>query len=233
MRKLLYVPIIHSSADLGSMAAQADKKGIAICGKEKWEAHKQTIAEFWDALFDFFKGLDPKGYKVYQDALVAEGELGMKIVEDGLNRGSKNYEIIKGLIDKGAVLVKTEDVETVKKEYAAIKALAQAHSFWARVKAYLKHILSKDRILRKRDAYIAAVIRRTLLAGETGILFIGAHHNIMDKLSPDIKVLELKNRASVLKYIKSYYFRSKEKELEELAEYLKKPISIPSLPNTF
>ena len=52
--------------------------------------------------------------------------MGLKIVEEGLKSGSKNYEIISGLIGKGAALVKTEDFDSVKKERDSIIELSRA-----------------------------------------------------------------------------------------------------------
>jgi len=224
MRKLLYVPIIHSSADLGSIAAEAEKKGIAICGKGRWQAHKQTIALFWDALSKFFESLDPGGYKIYQDGLVADGELGMKIVADGVKRGSKNYEIIYHLVERGATLVKTEDVDIVMKEYKSIVGLAKAKSFISKSTAFFKHIINKNRILIERDSCITRRIGETLKDGETGIFFIGAQHDIQNGLPSDIEVVELKDRNKVLKYMKGYYLRSKKKEIDELAKYLRESV---------
>lgn len=224
MRKLLYVPIIHSSADLGTIAAEAEKKGVAICGKERWEAHKQTIASFWNALLTYFKDLNPKGFKIYQDGMVADGEVGMRIVEDGVKRGSKNYEIINLLIKKGAIPVKTEDIDIVMKEYKAVKELAKAKTFIGKTVAYFKYISGKNKVLEERDKYIAKRIGETLEERETGVLFIGAHHNVVGKLPGDIEVTELKDREKVLQYMKGYYFRSRKEEIDKLAEYLREPI---------
>jgi pheromone shutdown protein TraB len=209
---------------LGTIAAETEKKGIAICGKERWEAHKQTIASFWDALFKFFENLKPKGYKVYQDGLVADGKVGIEIVKDGLKRGSRNYEIINHLLEKGVILVKTEDINIAMKEYKSVKELANAKTFIGKSVAYFKYICSKNKILEERDNYIAKRIGETLKEEETGILFIGAHHNIIDKLPEDIEVTELKERDKILKYMKGYYFRSRKEEVDKLAEYLKEPI---------
>ena len=225
MRKLIYVPIIHTSADLGSIAVEADKKGIAICGKERWEEHKQTIAAYWEELAAYFEVVDAKGFKIYQDGLVANGEMGIKIVADGVKRGSKNYEIIDRLIKKGAILVKTEDINIVMKEYKSVKGLAGAKTFVGKSIVFIKHVRSKNKILEERDSYIANQVAETLKEDETGILFLGAHHNVVGKLPSDIEVIELKDRNKVLNYMKGYYLRSKRKEMEELAEYLRDPIT--------
>ncbi len=42
MKRLLYVPIIHTSADLGSMAKDVAKRGKADLGEDIWKEHKKT-----------------------------------------------------------------------------------------------------------------------------------------------------------------------------------------------
>ena len=52
MRTLFYVPIIHTSADLGFLAKDVAKCGIGIAdlGKDLWEEHRKTVDGFWDAI---------------------------------------------------------------------------------------------------------------------------------------------------------------------------------------
>ena len=47
---------------------------------------------------------------------------------------------------------------------------------------------ARDLLLAKRDAFIAGRIDQTLLAGETGILFMGMLHNLAGGLPADIQV---------------------------------------------
>ena len=67
MRKLIYVPIIHMSADLGSIAKQVDKRGIAGFGEEFWKKHRETISGFWDSIVNYFSSLEVENFKIYQD----------------------------------------------------------------------------------------------------------------------------------------------------------------------
>ncbi len=173
MRKLIYVPVIHMSADLGSVARQVDKKGIAGFGEEFWRKHRETISKLWDVIFNYFIDLDVKGFKIYQDGMVADGEVGEKIVEEGVKAGSKNYEIISDLLKRGALLVKTEDFPLVKKERDRIVRIANAGSTGKKLTAYLIYRLTRDRLLKKRDRYIAERINETLRPWESGILFRG------------------------------------------------------------
>ena len=93
MRKLIHVPCIHMSADLGSIAKQFDKRGIAGFGDEFWAKHKETISGFWDSIEKYFSKLDVNNFKIYQDGMLADGEVAQKIIEDAIKAGSKNYEI--------------------------------------------------------------------------------------------------------------------------------------------
>ena len=88
MRTLIYVPIIHTSADLGSLAKEVNKRGIADLGRGVWREHMKTVEGFWDAIGRYTTSLDVAGVKIYQDGMVAEGEIGQKIVEEGEKSGT-------------------------------------------------------------------------------------------------------------------------------------------------
>jgi len=90
MRTLVYIPVIHTSADLGSLAEDITKKGIADLGEDVWKEHRRAIEGLWDAISHYFDSIDVSRIKIYQDGMVAEGEVGQKIVEEGVKSGSKN-----------------------------------------------------------------------------------------------------------------------------------------------
>jgi len=221
MRTLIYVPIIHTSADLGSIAKDVTKRGIANLGEEIWTKHRKTVEGFWDAISRYFDSLDVKGMKLYQDGMIAEAEIGKKIVEDTAKAGSKNYQLLLRLLNKGAVLVKTEDFKLVKQEYDRLLAITQAKSTIRKITAFLKYKLLKDILLSKRDGFIARRIDQTLKVNEKAILFIGALHKIKKKLPKDIRVREIKDSSKVRQYQKllPFYNRHK-KRFDELGKYL-------------
>lgn len=221
MKKLIYVPIIHMSVDLGSIAKHVDKRGIAGFGEEFWKQHRETISDFWDSIVKYFTNLEVKDFKIYQDGMVADAEVGQKIVEEGVKSGSKNYEIIDDLLKKGAILVKTEDFALVKEERDRIVKITQAKTTTQKLIAYLKYKLAKNRLLEKRDNYIAKRIDETLSYGETGVLFIGAYHNIKPKLPRDIQIKEIKDARKVRDYqrLLPFYHKNK-KQFEDLGKYL-------------
>ena len=227
MKKLIYVPIIHMSADLGSIANHVDKRGIAVFGEEFWKKHRETVSGFWDSIVNYFTNLEVKDFKIYQDGMVADAEVGQKIVDEGVKSGSKNYEIIDDLLKKGAVLVKTEDFALVKEERDRIVKITQAATTTQKLIAYLKYKLAKNRLLKKRDNYIAKRIDETLDYGETGILLIGAYHDIIPKLAKDIQVIEVKEARKISRYQNLLLSARKNKlEFEELNKYLISPVTL-------
>lgn len=209
------------AADLGTLATAVGERGIIGLGEEVWKEHLQTVKDFWDSLARYFDGLEVSGFKIYQDGLLANGDIGLKIVEEGLKSGSKNYEIISKLIHKGAVLVKTEDFALVKKERNHLIDLTKARTKREKLIAYLKYKLSKNQLLKGRDRFIAERINETLKEGETGILFIGAYHNIIPMLNEDISVKEVKKIDKVREYQRLLLFHKKYKEqFEGLSRYM-------------
>jgi hypothetical protein len=226
VKKLYLVPIIHTSADMASLASALDEGATVGLGQELWQRHKQIVSRFWDSIVQFFDSLDVHGFKVYQDGLVADGTDGRKIVEEGISRGSKNYEIIEKLWERGAVLVKTEDPTLVKQEYAYITKVAQSKSLREREAAALRYKLAQGKLLKQRDGFIAKRIGETLGEAETGILFIGAYHDVLSRLPDDIQVNQIKDVAKVREYHRVLADRKKyDQRFHQLAEYLISPVS--------
>lgn len=220
MRKLLYVPVIHVDPDLGSIASAIDKRSAEICGSQHWEKHKQTVTIFWDEIEKYFKSLDARNLRIYQDGLMADGELGHKIIQEGAKKGSRNYQIVLDLIKRGGEIRKTEDIELLKEEYGRILKLAQTKSLWERTTAYIGYRLHKDSLMDKRDRFIARTINETLKEKESGVLFIGAFHDVIPYLANEIEIEEVKNREKVRDYFKVLISRGDERKFEQLAEYL-------------
>jgi hypothetical protein len=226
MRKLYLVPIIHMSADMGSMASALDDAAAAKLTAELWQKHKETVSVFWDSIGQFFGSLDVQGFKIYQDGMIAEGEEGRRIVSEGVSRGSKNYEIVSRLLEKGSVLLKTESLSLVKQEYGFIVKMARAKSLKEKEVAAIRYKLARGRLLKQRDEYIAGRINETLSEGENGILFIGAYHNVIPILVSDIKVAQVKDVLKVREYHNVLLTTKRyDQYLQSLGEYLTSPIS--------
>ncbi len=207
--------------DLGSLAEDVAKRGIRDLGEDIWAKHKETVSGFWDSIIEYFDNLEVSGFKIYQDGMIADGDIGQKIVEEGLKSGSKNYEIISKLLQRSAILVKTEDFALVVEERDRLRQLTTKKNI-AKLIAYLKYRLIKNQLLEKRDRFIADRINQTLNNEERGILFIGAYHDIIPMLDKDIHVKEIKEIKKIREYHKVLLHGRKDRErLEVLSEYLR------------
>jgi len=226
MRTLIYVPIIHSVADMGSMGEELKRKSVSGLGENKWKTHTDTVNGYWDAIESYFENIEIyiKGTKIYQDGMFVDGEMALKLIGDGVKSGSKNSEIVSKLIKRGAILIKTEDFKMVKDEYDGLQNVVKSKTSIQKLFLLLKYKISKPVFLVRRDRFIAATIDKTLGQNETGILFIGAYHNIMKRLPKDITVIELKEIAKIRKYQRAIRSHSKKKalQLEQLAQYMVK-----------
>ncbi len=168
MRRLIYIPIVHTDADMGSLASTLEQSTAALCGKERWERHKATAAKFWQMVSDYLETLDVKNLKVYQDGFVSDGNPGKKIIEEGVRRGSKNYEIILNLLNRGAEVISTEDMALLQEEYRYISQIIKAETPSQRKLAYKEYESRKSQLTIERDNFIARTINETLEDGEWG-----------------------------------------------------------------
>lgn len=193
MRKLILIRIVHTTTDMGSMGEGLVKEGMAKVGREKWLENQKKIEKFWDDLEKEIDGLDLdySRTRIYQDGLPCGGELGLRIVRETADKGSRNYQIVRKLIERGATVEATESPELLRKEYEYIKAIVTAATAQEKADAVRRYELIKDELIRQRDAYIAKAIDISLKDDETGLLFIGAVHNIIPNLAKDIEVKSL------------------------------------------
>jgi len=193
MRKLILIRIVHTSSDMGSMGEGLVKEGMAKMGREKWLENQRKIEKFWDELEKEIDGLglDYSKTRIYQDGLPCGGELGLRIVRETADKGSKNYQIVRKLIERGAAIEATESPELLRKEYEHIKALITARTPEEKADAASRYEQIKNELMQERDAYIAKAIDISLNDNETGVLFIGAVHNVIPELAKDIEVKSL------------------------------------------
>ena len=225
MRKLLYIPILHTSEDIGSLSKAVTERGISHLGEKVWSEHVATVHKFWDSIADYCASLPASGMKIYQDGLVADGEMGAKIVAASALSGSRNYQIVELLRQRGSEIVKTEDIKLVLEERDRLVATVQARTLVAKIIAVIKYRLIKNKLLDRRDQFIANRIAETLADGRTGILFVGAYHLVRPKLPADIQVVEVKKTELVREYQTILPFsRHRHQRFAELGRYLAAPV---------
>ncbi|MCX6241185.1 MAG: hypothetical protein NTX43_05195 [Bacteroidetes bacterium] len=192
MKKLIYIPIVHNRADLGSLGSQLSLEGERKYGASAWQHHLEEVDRSWDEIeIAIFKQLKKSSFdkiRIYQDGLPVVNEIGIKIVKDAAENGSKNYLIIDNLLTRGAKLEIAENKEFLLKEYYLLSDIKKAETPEKQLEAYLIYEKMSRELLKMRDDFIANQINETLQDGEVGIAFFGAAHTVLNKLKKDIKV---------------------------------------------
>jgi hypothetical protein len=214
MKRLLYVPIIHEEADLGSAGPSLAQNSLTQAGERLWALHQETVRGFWEEVERYLRRLDPQTIRVYQDGLAVNGALGRRIVEEGARRGSRNYQLIRTLLDGGAQLRATEDTALLLEEHASLHGSERQRP----------SARQREDLLARRDAYIAGRVNSTLREGESGVLFIGAVHDVIPHLATDIDVQQVKDATKARRFIQELLLGTDSAALAALAHYVAAPI---------
>ena len=222
MRKLLYVPIIHSESDLGSLGPALERRSASLCGEKRWAEHKETVSRFWQSVADYLQSLGTP-LKIYQDGLAADGELGRRVIEEGASMGSRNHQLILDLIEKGAEIRKTEEASLLIQEYESISRLAVGEPSET-ISSHHSSRGQSRRLTEERNRFIAKTINESLRDGETAVLFLGAYHSVLSYLAKDIVVQQLKEAEKVRAYFGELFSGHDEARFQRLARYLSAPI---------
>lgn len=186
-RRLIYVPIVHTQADMGSLSSVLQKEFVEKFGLKKWGQHVREIDEMWDGLKNRLDrlNLDWSKVRLYQDGLPVCGKE-IQMVKDLAAKGSKNYALLSEMIARGAKVEGTEDPALLLEEYHHLQKIARVASKLKRKKEIHAYQSKGAALLAKRDTFIKQRIEATLKEGETGILFIGLLHKVDEELSVDI-----------------------------------------------
>ena len=227
MRRLIYIQIIHTNTDLGSLASNIEIKAKKAVEAASWRRHKSIVENYWAEIARYWQNKDVSGFKIFQDGIPTNGTVGQKMVADLAKKGSINYKIVKQLTDKGAILTKTEDPDLLKEEYFLTKGLVARKSFLGGLFAFLRYKWRKGGLLDGRDNYIAKRIDESLQEGETGICFLGVYHRMLQKLSSNFTVVYLKDPQKIREYYQRLTSHSRDGEINRLGRWLVKPIKIP------
>jgi len=176
MTRLIYVPVVHSTAEMGSAAPAYKAAFVARYGEGKWVERSAEFDAIWRAIADAIKalGLDLKRAKLYQDSLPVCGRE-KELVHDLASQGSRNHQLLENLVREGATLAGTESPTLLLDEYKLLQSPERTDAQAAA-------------LLEARDRFIAGQIDATLRDDEEGILFIGALHKVTKFLPQRIKV---------------------------------------------
>jgi pheromone shutdown protein TraB len=181
-RHLIYVPVVHSEADMGSMAS-AVTRSLRL-RPDQHRTRQEKIARFWEKVrASLLAALDERlggagslaRVRIYQDGLPTSGELARRIARESAAKGSHNYSLVLELLDRGAALEQTESPDLLREEYSMLRRKS-------------RNARRASELLELRDRFMADRINATLQEGETGVLFIGALHKVGERLASDIEV---------------------------------------------
>ena len=188
-RRLIYVPIIHDLADMGTKAEPLKQAFIGRFGNERWERHRAVIAEVWGGIRRKLlnRELPWDRVRIYQDGLPVSGRE-LEIARDVAAQGSQNYRLVLELVGKGATLMGTESPDLLLQEYRLITRMVTAHPLAEPDTASPDSRAEARELLRARDAYIAHRVSDTLGEAGVGVLFLGMMHQVDQLLPTDIAV---------------------------------------------
>ena len=189
MRRLRYIPIIHTEADMGALAASFRTVAIQKVGRQKWENTVTAVKEFWAVIRDEMEkwNLPFPHVRLYQDGLPVCGREA-EIVADLAQSGSANHQVLVSLMERGARLMGTESPDLLLEEYNLVERVLAAGSMEEASKIKAQQRMLSQSLLLRRDQHIARRINETLGSEETGILFLGMLHSPMRWFAPDIRV---------------------------------------------
>jgi hypothetical protein len=121
-RKLIYIPIVHTEADMGSMSESLKKVYMEKYGRVKWNQRNRIVEKIWEEIKKKISllHLDYTKVKIFQDGLPKCGRE-LEIAKSAADGGSKNYQLLLHLVGKGAHLIGTEDPDLLIREYNQLK----------------------------------------------------------------------------------------------------------------
>jgi hypothetical protein len=191
-RRIVHVPVLHSPADMGSMAEGLASAIIDRFGRRHWDEYLALLDGFWQTVRAELEGLalDYQRVDLYQDGLPVCGKE-LELVKKAAAAGSENHQLLLDLVARGANLMGTEDPKLLLDEYRDMETALKDRPRAACAPEQSSGNSQYRQRLSKRDAYIGRRIDESLRPGRTGILFLGMMHNVEPFLPADILVTRL------------------------------------------
>jgi hypothetical protein len=173
---------------MGSLIEKIKQEYLRQYGSQKWEEHLKAIHEIWEGIRRTVESLNLpyESVRLYQDGLPECGREPDIVKEVGA-RGSPNHLLLLDLMERGALLMGTEDPQLLVAEYRLHKESEPTAPHYDAKQQQEQ----SNSLLTQRDRHIAARINSTLLPGESGLLFLGMAHSVEPLLDDDIEVNNL------------------------------------------
>ena len=182
LKRLIYVPILHAQDD-------AKHKASSLPKNQKIAEELSAVDEMWAGIAAKIEGLNLpwKQTRIYQDgAPVCGNEL--SLAKQLAESGSPNFSFILDLINKGATLEGTENMDLLIEEYDLLnKLLMKSYGTHQQTKNAEYQTKSRE-LLALRDQFILNRITDTLKKDELPIVFMGVMHRLDKMLEKDFLV---------------------------------------------
>jgi len=188
-RTLIYFPIFHTQADMGALRESVVQATLEKVGRPGLSRKTAAIDKVWTEIEGAIDALALSFDRVrlYQDGLPECGREA-EIVTELARAGSRNHQLLLGLMARGAVLMGTESGDLLVQEHQLARQSLTTRPPRAAGVAAQRRALN-EALLKRRDQFMAQRINDTLKDGETGILFLGMLHSVVRYLQPDVKVI--------------------------------------------
>lgn len=184
---LYYVPIIHSIEDYGSLGP-AMKKAFVVHGEEaSFNLLQKNIREYWKIVEERIEKAIPDVHDliIYHDGFPVGSREKILTLFGYMcsdHQESPNFRLVKKLLDKGAVLEGTEDMNLVVLQLRLYQCAIRAVSPDEQRNILNENAARSLELTKLRDEFIAKRIHDTLPENGKGILFIGRDHDVVAEL---------------------------------------------------
>jgi len=190
IRTLIYIPIIHTETDMGTLGESIRRSTLQKFGRRGLKRKEDMIDNLWteiERIIDTFD-LSYEEVRLYQDGLPVCGREA-EIVTELAKAGSRNHRLLLLLMKRGATITGTESLELLMEEYELDKQILAVTGAREKARIEVSRKAMIDSLLKRRDRFISDRINSTLCAGKTGILFIGMLHSLRNTLDNDVNVI--------------------------------------------
>lgn len=189
-RTLIYIPIIHTQADMGALSEPIQRLKVKRLGRKGWERNVSLVDKLWSDIEQAIESLvlPYARVRIYQDGLPVCGREA-EIVAELAKAGSRNHRLLLRVREKGATIMGTESSELLVEEYQLVKEAFASGKPEVATRGEARRRALRDSLLKRRDQYIARRVNETLLTGETGLIFLGMLHSVGPWLDKDIRVV--------------------------------------------
>lgn len=184
---LYYVPIIHSVADYGSLGSAIKEAFIKQGGETMFDLLQKNINKFWKIVEERIEKTIPNVHNliIYHDGFPVGSKEKVLALFGHMRQDhpkSPDFRLVKKLLDKGAVLEGTEDMNLVIEQLRLYQRAAESVFPDEQRKILDTNAARSREITKLRDEFIAKRIYNTLPEDKKGILFLGRDHSAISEL---------------------------------------------------